>query len=190
MDEIKVIDDPQPKDGVINIPVPPVNPARVLSLGDPTMANQLFPDAQIDVVDQVRTKLPARYSKIQYDSIVSYLALPYIHYRNARKVIGEWAGYLKPGGSMHIFVPSLEWAAEQILSEEPSNAVHAVLYGGHYPNNFMCGYTMMDVRTLCEMNGLAVIYARVGTYQLQEGENLYVAETNYVMAVKPKKEKE
>ncbi len=153
---------------------------RVLSIGDPVFASSLFPESTVD-----STSMKPKGGQNGYDALVSYLALPRVHSSRAVKTIGWWKDALKPGGNLHIFVPSLEWAAAQVLSETPSLALQMHLYGGDVPNNYLSAYSMIDLRILCEMNGLAVTYARVGQYEIQNGENVYQCDTNYVMAVKP-----
>ncbi len=156
---------------------------RILAIGDKGIAAGMYPDALIDAAI-----LKPRHGQNGYDAVVAYLVLNKVHSSKAAKTIGMWKEAVRPGGSLHIFTPSLEWAAAQILSETPSNALHMHLYGGDVPNNYMSGYRMMDLRILCELNQLAVVYARVGTYQIANGEEIFECDTNYVMAIKPKKE--
>lgn len=163
---------------------------RILAVGDRRMAETLYPEAEIDHANMRGFRIGARrYGKGHgYDSVVSYFALNMAHFSLARKTLDGWCDSLAPGGSLHIFVPSLEWAAVQILSEEQIEGfvLDQHIFGGLAPNNFMSGYTMMDLRVLCESVGMAVTYARQGTYQIQHGEKLFDCGTNYVMAIKPK----
>lgn len=141
---------------------------KVLAVGygADSVAKQFWPDATIDFTHLKPPK------KIVYDALVSFHALNRIAVREALPAIKLWAGCVKEGGEIQIHVPSLEWAAEQILSENPSEVTIFHLFGlQRKPDEFyVSGYTMRDLRTLCEKAGINVIHARAGGYMIGEHE--------------------
>lgn len=152
---------------------------KVLAIGDGAdqVARQFWEDAQID-----KTELRPGKKRTDYDAVVSYHALPSVSIRENQSAVNAWVECLKQGGELHLFTPSLEWAAEQILAEEPSPALPLHLYGlqrrqGEF---YISGYTMRDLRYLCDKAGLAVKHARAGTYTIGEHE----CEMHLVIGVK------
>lgn len=142
---------------------------RLLAIGENAadFAAQLYPEAVIDTTDLATSK-----KQIGYDVVIAFNCLNRIPFRKVKDVAREWLGVLKPGGEMAILFPSLEWAAEQILSANPSPALWLHLFGAQQnPKQFYCsGFTLMNVRGLCSEIGLKVTHAATGTYMLGEHE--------------------
>ncbi len=102
-----------------------------------------------------------------YDHILSAHTLQRFSYVDVPAIVREWVRILKPGGSFILIVPSLEWCAEQILSESPSPATLPILFGTHIDiekANY-CGFTMRALRKLLEDVGLRVNHARTGLFE-------------------------
>ena len=141
---------------------------RVLAIGENAkdFAQEIFPEAEIDTAPL----LPGK-KRGEYDSLLSYLALPRVPYRDIMRTVRAWVDALKPGGELTLMVPSLEWAAVQILSPERSPALAVHLYGdqGARDRQHASGFTMLDLRSLCSMVGIAVTHASTGEYMI--GEN-------------------
>src|SRR3990167_3705957 len=96
-----------------------------------------------------------------------------------------WMDALRPGGEMTIFMPSLEWAAEQILfSESPSPALQAHLFGlqRNQKETFLGGYTLMQIRGFCDQVGLKITHAKTGIYEIAGHE----ADNHLIRGVKGK----
>lgn len=141
---------------------------KVLAIGENAkdFAQEIFPDAQIDAAPL----LPGKKRDGDYDSLLSYLALPRVPYRDVMKTARAWVDALKPGGELTLMVPSLEWAAVQILSPERSPALIIHLFGeqGTSERRHISGFTMLDLRSLCSMVGVAVTHASTGEYMIGE----------------------
>lgn len=123
----------------------------------------------------------------QLDGLLASHVLEHFPYRQTVSVLEGWVKCLKDGGELHILVPSLEWAAREVLSENPSPAVYAQLYAGqvtqwdvHYT-----GFTMRKLRQIMEMVGINVHTATTGVYHLRVGTlGEFEAHQHYVAGVK------
>jgi hypothetical protein len=142
---------------------------KVLAIGENAkeFAKDVFPD------DDVHTK--SRGAK-DFDAVLSYMCLQTVEASSAMNTVKAWVASLKDGGEFTMLVPSLEWAAVQILSKEKSPVIMAHLFG----KDNRSGYTMIDLRALCSMAGIAVTHAATGTYQIGEHE----AELHTVRGIK------
>ena len=152
--------------------------AKVLTLDVDVKMN---PDIRADAAnmpEQLRGKL---------DGLIASHVLEHFSYWKTDKVLKGWIDCLKEGGELHILVPSLEWAAREVLSERPSPAVYAQLYAGqvnewdvHYT-----GFTMRKLRALMEQCGISVHTARTGVYHVRVGNmGEFEALQHYVAGVK------
>lgn len=142
---------------------------RVLAIGvgAAQVARQFWPEAEID-----KTGLIPGGKRTDYDALIAYHALGRIAVRECGAALKSWLDCVKPGGEIQLYSPSLEWAAEQILSESPSPAAIFHLFGTqiNQENFYVSAYTLRDLRTLCERAGLSVIHARAGLYTINEHE--------------------
>lgn len=142
---------------------------RVLAIGDGAVqiAKQFWPEAEIDTTDLKPGK-----KRKDYDALVAFHCLNRVAVRESLAAIQAWADVVRQGGEIQVHVPSLEWAAEQILSESPSPVTPFHLFGMQHNQEgfYVSGYTMRDLRTLCEKAGIAVKHARTGAYMIGEYE--------------------
>lgn len=158
---------------------------RVLAVGAGAkeVAEQLFDDATVDYA-------PTKPSKQQtgYDAILLMHVLQRVSFRDWRNSLGMFLDKLRAGGELHIFSPSLEWAAEQILSEKPSPLLMRHLFGnqGNSEEFHISGMTLHTLRELLASMGVAVQFSRDGEYALAHDGEEYVARHHYVMGKKAK----
>src|SRR5574339_443576 len=92
----------------------------------------------------------------KFDGLLASHVLEHFSYWHTERVLKGWVDCLKDGGELHVLVPSLEWAAREVLSENPSPAVYAQLFAGqvntwdvHYT-----GFTMRKLRMLMDRIGI------------------------------------
>jgi predicted SAM-dependent methyltransferase len=121
-----------------------------------------------------------------FDGIFASHVLEHFPWWDIPRLLANWVTCLNPGGSIHIVVPSLEWAAKQILSETPSPALQGHLYSDmSTPYHIhVGGFTMRLLRTQLEKAGLAVGTATTAEYQIQAYGEIHVAEQHYVAGYK------
>lgn len=152
--------------------------AKILTLDIDRAQN---PDIVADAADMP----PELYGKL--DGLLASHVLEHFSYWKTEEVLLGWVRCLKDGGELHILVPSLEWAAREVLSENPSPAVYAQLYAGqvnewdvHYT-----GFTMRKLRQLMDKIGLNTNVARTGVYHVRVGTlGEFEAHQHYVVGVK------
>lgn len=128
---------------------------------------------------------PELYEKL--DGLLASHVLEHFSYWKTDKVVEGWVRCLKEGGEIHILVPSLEWAAREILSEKPSPAVYGQLYAGQTTpwDLHLTGFTMRKLRQVLEKAGISVNVARTGVYHIKVGEmGDFPAEQHYIAGVK------
>lgn len=126
--------------------------------------------------------------KLRFDGILASHVLEHFSYWKTEEILKGWIDCLKVGGELHILVPSLEWAAREVLSERPSPAVYAQLFAGQVNqwDVHLTGFTMRKLRHLMESVGLKVHTARTGIYHVRVAgwENEFEALQHYVAGVK------
>jgi predicted SAM-dependent methyltransferase len=158
---------------------------RVMVIGSQNIpiAKQLWKEAEYTVGEIENKK-----SRHDYDVVFSYQILPKISYRDTLSALRHWRGLLKDDGELCIFVQSLEWAAEQILSEKASALLRVHLFGTQTNKNefHISGFTMLDLRNMVAEAGFAVTQANTGEYEIEVNGEKYVAEQHMLYARKKK----
>lgn len=147
---------------------------KVLQIGQGSeLVKQFYPDAEIDVVAMKPKK------NTRYDAVVAFMVLQKVFIKDITNTLKMWVDALNVGGTIVILVPSLEWAAFQILTPEPNPALYRHLYGTKdNPVNSM--YTMMMLRHYLASAGIAVTHAKTGEYTLGE----YTADCHIIEGTK------
>ncbi len=116
------------------------------------------------------------------DGVFASHVLEHFSYWVEMSVLAGWAACLKPGGVLHIVVPSLEWCARQILSDHPSKALLGTLYAGQTTqwDVHLNGFTMRKLRSMFERLGLNVIRARSGKFRINVIDEIHESEQHYI----------
>lgn len=129
---------------------------------------------------------PPEELKEKFDCVLASHILEHVVYFKSMEVLQKWVDMLKPGGELHIIVPSLEWAAAEALSETPSRALFPHLFAGHVTewDEHHSMYTMRLLRNMFDNLGLVVMRARTGKYPIMAFGIPEEAEEHYVMGVK------
>jgi hypothetical protein len=152
---------------------------KVLAIGQDAqdLARELYGQSEIDT-----TTLTPGKKRGDYDAILSYMALPRVPFREVERVAKSWVDALRVGGELVLLVPSLEWAAVQILSPNPNPALIIHLFGEQTsPQKFNASaFTLMDLRALCSRIGIAVTHASTGEYMIGE----YACEMHSLRGIK------
>ena len=111
-------------------------------------------------------------------------------------VLNRFFELLVEDGQCHILVPSLEWAAAQLVSEQPSPATMFHIYGAQWDRwqEHKTGFTMPSLRSVLNRAGFfigkAVLAPLEITMTIKEEEQLIISHQLYVVGIKPTTEKE
>lgn len=153
-----------------------------------SMAKTLWPDAEITSWDYT-SPLPEKFFGT-FDIVFSNNVLQRSSYHIMISLLTLYSACLNEGGQVHIIVPSLEWAAREVLSEKPSPVSMIMLWGGQGGDNsvHMSGFTMRGLRSYLEKVGLFVTAAKTDQYTLQVNGKDHQTEQHYVCAVKGRME--
>lgn len=156
-------------------------------------AQYIFPDAKILIMDidkQQKPDIVMDAGKMnfdeKFDAILASHVLEHFPYFDIINVLSRWKKALVKGGELHILVPSWEWSARQVLSENPTPALYGHSFAGQMNewDIHRCMFKMKGLRDLFEMTGFSVIQANTSEYPIKVGENVYQAEQHYVVGVK------
>lgn len=149
------------------------------------MAKAQWPNARLDTLENFAEPSLKR-SKV--DVLISIDDILKVPNAAVPSVYEKWSRLLRSGGQLHLFVNSLEWAAEQILAEDPSPLLFDHLYGSQTNNDeyFVSGHTMRRLRADLDRAGYHVIRARAGEYEaVVDEQTVIVGEKHYIVAVWP-----
>jgi predicted SAM-dependent methyltransferase len=93
---------------------------------------------------------------------------------------------LKDGGEIWLLVPSMEWAAEQVMHGRDHAGIQLALYGGQQnPNDYhRSGFTLNALRFMVESQGLFVRKAYTAPFLLGIYGKEYQALQNIVIAIR------
>jgi hypothetical protein len=124
--------------------------------------------------------------KDQYDTILAYQQLQRVTNAAVMDTLKNWRNALKPGGELHIFVPSLEWACREILNEEtsPMTFIHINGVQNNEENFWLSVFTMRRLRVDLPDAGFEVVTAKVGYYSMVIEGQEFRAEQHYVVGRK------
>ena len=170
---------------------------RVLEIGagPKPQAKKLLPDTFIETMDidpqykptylhDAATIPEELYGK--FDLVFASHVLEHFPWYETHNVLVEWRKALRVGGELHVLVPSLEWAAEQILSGHPSKAINGHLYAGSQTqwDVHKAGFTLPILRAHFEHARLAVALAESGPYPIAISGEIMRAEQHYIIGRK------
>jgi hypothetical protein len=100
-----------------------------------------------------------------FDGIFASHVLEHFPWWDISRLLANWVTCLNPGGSIHIVVPSLEWAAKQILSETPSPALQGHLFSDMTtPYHIHAGGFTMRYRMAIVQGDLEFYYTGAGSH--------------------------
>lgn len=141
------------------------------------------PEAKPDVVHDVTQPLPEEL-RGQFDGVFLSHVLEHFPWRVVVPVLKNLREALKPDGEILVLVPSLEWAAQQILSDTPSAGLQAHLYGAQ-TNEWQfhrAGFTCVGLRQVLRIAGFIEEYVAQGAIEIVLGERRYPSLQNVALA--------
>jgi predicted SAM-dependent methyltransferase len=151
------------------------------------------PETKPTYVHDARERFPEE-CREAYDTVLMHHVLEHMPIAAVGKVLANVCAVLKPGGYLHLFVPSLEWVAEQVLyADRVSPALPQVIHGSERDewHTHYSSFTLPILRYLLGEAGLLVIRAERGEFivestDAQGQKEHYTCGQNYVVAMKPR----
>lgn len=100
------------------------------------------PDNNPDVVHDIRLPLPDDLVGA-FDIVIASHVLEHVPYRQAMTVLHNIKEACRPGGELRVYVPSMEWAAQEILAGRETFGLLGIIWGGQSDawDNHYCGFT-------------------------------------------------
>lgn len=155
-------------------------------------AQEIFPGAEILTMDadveyepsvlHDASIFPYPFEDGEFDAVFASHVLEHITYWKEQEVLNEWARILKPGGELHVLVPSWEWVARNVLAEKPSKALKPLAFAGQTTpwDVHLNMFTMRRLRVMFEKAGMGVFKARTGVRVINVVGELVETEQHYV----------
>ena len=172
-----------------------------IGCGSKSWAHKVWPGAEVvkldvngtiedlDIVCDARRMPEELYGKFD-GALASHVLEHIIHYETMATLM-EWRKVLKPGGELHVVVPSFEWAARQLIEEEkPSRAVQLHLHGAQR-GPWDIHFTSFSSRMLCSIvtyAGFEVKSINTGPFTIEINGEKFESEQHRVVAVKSDEE--
>lgn len=156
-------------------------------------AQHVFPDAKVVIMDidkKLKPDILMDAGKMNYtdkfDAIFASHVLEHFPYWDTLRVLNLWKKAIVSGGQLHIVVPSWEWTARQVLSEQPAMALFPHSFAGivNEWDVHKAMFTMRSLRMLFDKIELDTIYARTGKYVLLVNGKEAEAEQHYIIGRK------
>lgn len=161
------------------------------SVGEEVRITYLDADPNLDGVDVVHElsypDSPLPFTAGKFDAIMASHILEHIPYFNELQAVKDWARCLKVGGTLNVIVPSWEFVARQVLSEESNMYIKPYAFGGLTSpwDVHVNMFTMNMLRSIFVAAGLSVVRARTGSRTIQSFDNPeYLVEQHYIAGVK------
>lgn len=122
----------------------------------------------------------------KFDVIFASHVLEHFPYWDTIRVLTAWKKALVSGGELHIVVPSWEWAARQVLMDNPSPALFPHSFAGivNEWDVHKVMFTMRSLRMLFDKIELNTIFARTGKYKILVSGKEVESEQHYIIGVK------
>ena len=145
----------------------------------------------LDLTGNAATQLPPGTEFVQeagdasVDMIVTRGHLSRLEAGEAYEQIEAWAAMLAPDGELHLFEPSAEWAAREILGRRYDAHVFLHLFGMPDSPHRMC-YTLEMLRDLLTYAGLLPRTAETRAYPVlttADGQ-IKMGELHYIVGIK------
>jgi predicted SAM-dependent methyltransferase len=162
--------------------------------GKDSEAKLYWPDAEVHRLDSDESLNPDLFGTMQkiptedesYERVLASHVLEHLPFVDVLDALKEVCRVLVKGGDFHLMVPSLEWAAREILSETMSFVTIPHLYGTQTNKHqqHRTGFTMLMLRELLPLAGFSVAASQRSIYQVEIGDELYEPEQHYVVGIK------
>ncbi len=149
------------------------------------------PDAKPDILHDITEPLPEEYRNC-FDIVYMSHVLEHIDRNKVINAFRYTASALKNMGEVWVVVPSLEWAASEILKKRDGIHVQGMIYGSQIaPLEFhRVGFTLLGLRQLMEVCGLLIRKAYQSPFEIHLADQKFACIQNVVVAIRYDHERE
>lgn len=141
------------------------------------------PEVKPDILHDVTKPLPAELHG-QFDGVFMSHVLEHFPWARVVTVLRNLREALVPDGEILILVPSLEWAAREILSDRPAATLQAFLYGSQHTEwqFHRSGFTLIGLRQVLRYSGFLEEYVAQGRFNINMHNKTFEAVQNVALA--------
>jgi len=186
-------------------PQPTPKKLRILDVGaspDTSLGKVMFPDEDVFTLNVPEAEADFHFDlesqefldwKVQpFDNIVMSHVLEHLDIQKVPNILNKlwklvrYYDHATEQGQVLIKVPSMEWAAKEIVNEKANPVVMFHIYGAQF-NQFQIhrwGYTMPSLRAFMRGAGFTEFQAGVSQYQIYLGDQPFPAIENVVIGIK------
>lgn len=139
------------------------------------------PDILHDITQPLPEELHGKFDIVYASHVLEHI--------DRNKVVGVFRNIIKAArnlGEIWILVPSMEWAANEIINRREGIHVQMNIFGGQQ-NEFdyhRCGFTLAALRQLAEISGLIVRKAYQSPFTIVSEGREYPSLQNVLIAVR------
>jgi len=156
--------------------------------GQEGIAAEVWPQAEVTswAIDALQSDAG---EKAPYDAILASHVLQLVGGGAVVQAVRCWADMLREGGELHLVVPDLAWACEQIAKQHEADRWTLKVIYGQGGAVHKCGFTVGLLRSVLAAAGLRAKAARLGPYRMVQtdgegDEHGVIARQVYVVGVK------
>ncbi len=124
----------------------------------------------------------------RYDHVLASHVLEHIDRPHMGIAINNLVQACKAGGDICIIVPSLEWAAQQIVNGNNSIAIQGMLWGGQRLGNdwdvHYCGFTLAALTVIARSHKLVVKRTGTTAFEIISDGRKWRAMSNFILLYK------
>lgn len=142
-------------------------------------------DLAPDVLHDITLEFPENL-QAQFDVVYASHVLEHIDRVSVIPTLANLASGLKDYGELWVVVPSMEWAAQEILEQRDGVHIQGMIWGGqNTPWDYhRCGFTLAALRQLFEINGLVVRKAYQSPFGIVMGGREFACVQNVVIGAR------
>jgi len=142
-------------------------------------------EAKPDILHDITQPFPDELRN-QFNIVYVSHILEHIEFTNVINTFRNVTGALKNMGEIWVVVPSMEWAANEIINQREGIHVQGAIYGGqNHPLDYhRSGFTLRSLRQMVEICGLIVRKAYQSPYQITYKDREYQCIQNVIVAMR------
>ncbi len=143
------------------------------------------PDNKPDIIHDITQPLPEEL-RSQFDLVLAAHVMEHIDRDKVVNTFRNVISSVKNMGEVWILVPSMEWAASELINQRDGVQVQLSIFGGQ--KNFWdihrCGFTLAALRQMVEICGLIVRKAYQSPFKIWQADKEYTAIQNIVIGAR------